>query len=64
MSQMPKRYPEITKFLCQEFAKTIATSQINCRDPLALISQRFIKVYQHSIAAAGDLDLNARELAL
>ncbi|KAL7940032.1 hypothetical protein V8C42DRAFT_42164 [Trichoderma barbatum] len=64
MFQMPARYPEIAKFLRREFAKTIAACQIDRRHPLAPMSRRFIEVYQHSIAAAGDLDLDAGELAL
>ncbi|KAI1317571.1 hypothetical protein F5Y16DRAFT_392631 [Xylariaceae sp. FL0255] len=64
MFQVPARYPEIAKFLRREFAKTIAANQIDRRHPLAPMSRRFIEVYQHSIAAAGDLDLDAGELAL
>jgi malonyl CoA-acyl carrier protein transacylase len=64
MFQVPARYPEIAEFLRREFAKTIAASQIDRRHPLAPMSRRFIEVYQHSNAAAGDLDLDAGELAL
>ena len=64
MFQVPARYPEIAKFLRREFAKTIAASQIDRRHSLAPMSRRFIEVYQYSIAVAGDLDLDAGELAL